>query len=61
VSDEILEHQLQLVSLTSNALYATYLRYTGEKIAVEKEIQELQIALGEAEDNELELFQKRHM
>jgi hypothetical protein len=47
------------VTLTSNALYATYLRYKGEMIAVEREIQELEIALAEAEDDELELFQNR--
>jgi hypothetical protein len=47
------------MTLTCQAFYVTYVHYKNELEAVEQEIQELEIALPQAEEKELELYKAR--
>ena len=58
-TDETIDRQYELVTLTKQALHGTYLRYKAQMVELQNEIRELEIALPEAEAQELELLKAR--
>ena len=58
-SDETIDWQCELVTLSKQALNATYICYKAQLVELQKEIRELEIALPEAEAQELELLKAR--